>query len=275
MEKKCGYVIGKRALIVGLVFSGSSMVLQGAVPDFSNWTDRSKLDSRIAIGSEVASIDAKDLLINKYILNNGKMDPNQKVCVGTYLPVIFYAATINKVTTDSTGGKNMAEIQATDALKTLLANNSTIVSVETALGNTPMHAAAINSADCLQLLIDDGRLDVNEHNNNGETPLYVAMAAKNDETIAKLKLASRTNYNSRDVKGRTILHVAVQQANKDVIAELFTLTKSGSGEGDPKKLDIAILDNDGKKAEDYINDIIDSTLKTEITGLFTTYKGAP
>jgi ankyrin repeat protein len=240
MEIKCNRLEWRSVLVAGL-FLNYGAVLEASIPCFSEWNDRTKLDSRIAIGTSVASIDKMGDLINSYLAGK-TYNPNQKVMIGYYLPVIFYAACLPNPTT----GDHL--------LKKILEDNMTVVAVETALGDTPMHAAAINSSAALELLIADERLDINEHNNSGKTPIYVAMECNNGNShsaaINLLKGTSRFLINSRDNRGRTMLHIAVAEGNQNVVTQIFALEDKG---GNP--LDANIKDDLGQTAADYLEDI--------------------
>ncbi|MDR0740451.1 MAG: hypothetical protein LBF34_01945 [Puniceicoccales bacterium] len=248
MEIKCNRLEWRSALVAGL-FLNCGIALDASIPYFSEWRDRTKLDSHIAIGTTIASIDKKNDLITNYLAGKS-YNPNQKVIMGYYLPIIYYVACLP----NPTSGEH--------SLKKLLEDSTTVVAVETALGDTPMHAAAINSAAALELLIADGRLDVNEHNNAGKTPIYVAMECNSGSSHAAsinlLKGSDRFLINSRDNKGRTMLHIAVIEGDSNVITQILTLTASG------QTLDVNIKDNQGQTPADYLEDIDNIATRVEI-----------
>jgi hypothetical protein len=248
MEIKCNQLEWKAALAAGL-FLNCGIMLEASIPYFSGWKDRTKLDARIAIGSTIASIDKKNDVINSYLMAKS-YNPNQKVMIGYLVPIIFLAACLP---TPSSGDH---------PLKKLLENNDTVVAAETALGDTPLHAAAMNSADALELLLADGRLDINEANNDGKTPLYMAMECNEKGSHAPaIRLITSSNrflVNSRDNRGRTMLHIAVAEGNLPVVEQILAL-RDGTDEEPlrPLPLNPNIVDEKGRTPADYLGDIED------------------
>jgi ankyrin repeat protein len=268
MGKKYKKIVGKPVLLItGLVFGNVHFTLGSlgteippSIPCFLQWTDRTSLDSRVAIGTNVTTIDKIKDLVTSYI-NNKNYNPNQKVMMGYYLPLIFYVASLS----------------AADELKILLSNNDTVVAVETALGDTPMHAAAINSSECLKLLIADQRLNVNEHNNNGETPLYVAMKyhyvtpggdgttisySQLNDNVKELLLADFIQVDSVDEAfGCNMLHIAVKQKNENVVKQILAIQTNRNY---PLSDIVNAKDKALKTPADYLEDIQDNVLRHNI-----------
>ncbi|MDR2371710.1 MAG: ankyrin repeat domain-containing protein [Puniceicoccales bacterium] len=249
MEIKCNRLEWRSALVAGL-FLNCGIALEGSIPYLGGWKDRTKLISRFAIGSSIASIDKMPDLLTSYVAGKS-FNPNQNAMFGSNLPIIFWMVCLPNPATGE------------HPLRKLLDNNDTVVTVETALGDTPMHAAAINSSAALELLIADERLDVNEHNNSGKTPIYVAMECNNGGShlaaINLLKSCDRFLINSRDNHGRTMLHVAVAEGDLNVITQILALQdKSGNSLG------VNITDDEDKTAADYLEDIDNIATRVEI-----------
>ncbi|MDR1435056.1 MAG: ankyrin repeat domain-containing protein [Puniceicoccales bacterium] len=275
MDEKISRLVGRRAWIAGLVLGAAeiSTVAVGSgvpevppympleIPYLSGWTDRTKKDSRVVIGTNIVRIDGMKVLFESF--SSGKsFNTNQQVMIGYLLPVIHFAASL----------------QSGSVLKKILDENTAVVSIETALGNTPMHFAAANSQECLQLLIEDGRLDVNEHNYNGETPLYIAMKYNlspegggqrpNKANVDLLLGCPRIRVNSRDVKGRTLLHIAVMYGEADIVKQILDLDADKTEYGDSKQtLDVNVKDDMGHTPADYLGALTDRELREKIQKL--------
>ncbi|MDR2807254.1 MAG: ankyrin repeat domain-containing protein [Puniceicoccales bacterium] len=250
MEKKSNLWIGKSAWIVSLTLGCSHLTLEASLPCFSTWNDRTKLDSCIALGATIASIDKLEAMITSFVAKGTSAVVNQKLIIGYSFPIIFPASCL----------------KSTAALEKLLADHNTDVCVETALGNTPMHAAAINSGECLKLLINDGRLDINEHNNEGETPLYKAIEFDNAVAIEAIINADRFKVNSRDNLGRTMIHIAVIKCNKRVLNCCSDPDFKAKLAAINQELKVNVEDDNGKTPADYLDDIKDLDAKKIMQG---------
>jgi hypothetical protein len=258
MEIKCNRLEWRSALVAGL-FLNCGVVLEALLPSpvpcFSEWDDRTKLDSRVAIGSNIASIDKMYDLISSYIAGKS-YNPNQMVMIGNSLPIIFFAACLpNPVSGDH-------------PIRKLFNDNNTVITTETATGDTPAHVGAANSLAAMQEIIADGRLDINEHNNAGKTPLYVAMECNRENSHRDIILlitgCSRFLVNSRDNRGRTMLHVAVQEGNAHVAEQILGLI------GTPYNghtLNIDVVDDVGRTPADYLEEIADIEARVAIQNI--------
>jgi ankyrin repeat protein len=284
MDKKIRRLVGRRAWVASLILGSNLMgsqlraadapepidaekafmekfeknsVFDEAVRKYEGWNSRDKLDWHVSIDNKISNYSGRQSLVEDYV-NNKSSNPNQKVIVGSFQPIIFFAASLGKA----------------DALRKLLADEKTHVAIETALGNTPMHTAAVNSLECLKLLMGDGRLDINEHNNEGKTPLYLAMENNSSQCQAELLGNSNIRVNSRDIRGRTMLHIAVMNRDFNVIEKILALTTlptegSSGGYGDPKEFfNTEIEDDFGRKAVWYVNSIPENDLKTKVETCF-------
>ncbi|MDR1590394.1 MAG: ankyrin repeat domain-containing protein [Puniceicoccales bacterium] len=248
MEIKSNQSEWRSALVAGL-FLSCGMVLKAEttapqIPCWSAMSDDSKRDVRVVIGTNVARTELLGDLVNSF-LTGKSIDPNKKVIVGPYLPLIFFAASV------SGASYNTAE---THPVKKLLDNNDTDVAVQTTFGDTPLHVAAMNSNVATQLLIDDGRLDVNEHNSNGETPYYRALYYGKTDCATTLVNSPKFFINSRDNHGRTILHVAVRDGADAVVTKLIN---EKSIAWNDHSLEVNIKDAGGKTPADYLEDVDD------------------
>ncbi|MDR2812552.1 MAG: ankyrin repeat domain-containing protein [Puniceicoccales bacterium] len=246
MVRKFNQLMGRHVLVTGLILGYGSLSSNLAsstiavptympleIPCLSGWNDRTKKDSRVSIGSNLVKIDGMKSLFESFA--SGKnFNTNQQVMIGYLLPIIHFTSCL----------------QSGTVLKKILDDNSAVISIETSLGNTPMHFAAANSSECLQLLIADGRLDVNEHNYNGETPLYVAMKY-NKANVGPLLNCSQIKINSRDNRGRTMLHTAVIFGEADVVEQILALKGTPYGEGG-QELDVDVKDDMGRTPADYL-----------------------
>jgi ankyrin repeat protein len=270
MEIKYSRLRCKSAVVAGLLLCGNSFYgievtlvpdtptyLQLEFPPLSTIPDRAKFDQCIAIGSNIAKLSQGQDLLTSF--TSGKsFSVNQKGIVGFRIPIICLAACLPTV----------------DVLKKFIENDETIVNPETSLGNTPMHFAAANSPVCLAALIADGRLNVNEHNYNGETPLYIAMKYNfsqttglpdsNAQAVDALLGCSRIRVNSTDEKGRTALHIAVMHGDTNVVRQLFKLSGKYGDDGHEFKMNIK--DYNDFTAADYLGNNKDASVREQLTG---------
>ena len=266
--------LSKKLITLGL-FAGALISSHASVPKFSAWTGNTRQSVKFLLNGTIYGVDNRSKMLSDFFEKS--YAPNQKIMFGDVLPLIYLASMLSKV----------------DNLETILADQSSIVAVENPLGNTPMHFAAVNSSACLQLLINDGRLDVNEHNKNGETPLFLAIKShpcgKNvdtstvemsslDGTIQDLLSASKINVNSTDNYKRTMIHIAVKEgaleALKIMKSSKFAAgdqnTSSESDQELKKTIDWDAKDMWGNSALDYIFEVEDMDTRKEIYDLLKT-----
>ncbi|MDE6576070.1 MAG: ankyrin repeat domain-containing protein [Opitutales bacterium] len=181
-----------------------------AIPQISTWDSDQKRAARFWYSGTEYAIDQLDNLLNTVVGAKGNA-PNTKVLVGFRLPAIILAACSS----------------LPDALDSILKNTNASVTAETILRYNAAHAAAINSAKCLQLIVDDGRIDINRRTMNGESPLFFAAkhygeswllnSTNNDNPLRILLKAKNINLNSEDYLGRTIFHIAVMKGEATVV----------------------------------------------------------
>jgi ankyrin repeat protein len=101
-------------------------------------------------------------------------------------------------------------------IKILLNGNPNLVSSKDAVGDTPLHFAALmGHQDVAKLLLAYGA-DVNAKDNNAQTPLHAA-AAGGHKDLAEMLLANKADVNTRDNDGDTPLHAAAAGDHKDVV----------------------------------------------------------
>ncbi|MDR2812973.1 MAG: ankyrin repeat domain-containing protein [Puniceicoccales bacterium] len=216
---------------------------------------RSAADHRLAIGTNLAGINGLQSLVDTFT-STKSFDPNKKVILGSHIPLIHLAASL----------PNVASLQR------IVDNDNAVVGIETAAGDTPLHAAAANSSEGVKLLIADGRLDVNEHNYNGETPLYIAMKYNNRAAADLIVASPRFRVNSRDNRGRTMLHIAVMFGEVEVIDRMVDwlgITQYGE---DKQVLDVDVKDDMGRTPADYLVAVRDVDKKGEILKLLAGLK---
>jgi ankyrin repeat protein len=110
-------------------------------------------------------------------------------------------------------------------------------------GHTPFHVAVDNAKDfeILNLLLENGKVDINETTHRGRTALHIAVLNSNTATAAFL-LSKEANPNVTDEDGLTPLHWAVWYAKDMDIVELLV---------NHKDIDVNCLNNAGSSALDY------------------------
>jgi hypothetical protein len=257
MEIKCNQLGWRSAFIAGLFLNCG--VTLGAwaetetmktLPQFNALRN---LDMRVVIGSTMVSLSKKDSAIAS-TLSGKSLNPNQFVTVGLSVPIVFMAASV--------AGQYALD---NHPLKTILEDVSASVNVQLASGDTPLHVAAKNSNVATELLLLDGRLDPNEHNNEGKTPWYLAFernrSGSHVATINLFVTDSRFLINSRDNWGRTALHVAVWDGNFEVLQQLLAL-RGNTYNG--YKLDVNIPDCMDRMPADNLEEVADITLRAKI-----------
>jgi hypothetical protein len=272
MEIKCNRLKWKAALVAGLFLNcgvaldassssdrlGKPLNLDGVIstlPCF-DWVSgmRETRDTGIFLAGAIVPLLAKNAAVASYI--EGKnYNPNYTALVGLTIPIIFLAASVS--------GQYALE---NHPLKKLLGDPNTVVNIQLSSGDTPLHIAAGNSLIATELLLNDGRLDVNEHNDRGETPLYVAMrynrSGSHTAIINILLNSLRFLINSRDNHGRTMLHIAVMQGDIRVVTQLLALRNGDGYHG--YVLDVNIRDDMGRTPADYLEGIDNMHTRMEI-----------
>lgn len=199
-----------RKLVVSGFLMGAVYSAEATVPNFATWTGYESLASSFLLSGTLHRVTQLNTMLDTFCKGKS-VNGNQKVMLGYEFPLVYLAASLP---------------DDTSYLKSLLDNQGTVNRSETPMGNTPMHAAAINSAACLQILVDDRRYDVNEYNHEGETPLYLAMKAGNTEAVDILLNAATIRVNTVDFKKRTMLHIAVMQGQPEVVKQVLALKDS-------------------------------------------------
>lgn len=203
----------------GLAFSANAGVLK-----LDEWNDTRLFDARIGIGKNVYKIS--DSNIESAVASSVK-SPNQKVVFGYNLPIALFAATEENLGKVNSKGVNVWE--------TLLNNDSLIFPFETSLGWTPLHAAALNSESdknsevTIDLLLKDGRININEQNSDGDTALMLAIRSQNygaAEKILKYKPGKSDgeplDLSLKNKKGETAAILVLRSKNDDLVSAYKT-----------------------------------------------------
>ncbi|WP_425385027.1 ankyrin repeat domain-containing protein [Wolbachia endosymbiont (group B) of Schoenobius gigantella] len=104
-----------------------------------------------------------------------------------------------------------------DIVKFLLDKNANIKAKDV-YGNTPLHVAAQydSKLEIVEFLLDRNASGINDVNNNGSTPLHLAIQGNKPSTV-KLLLNKGANINAKDKDGKTPLDLAVQEGYTDII----------------------------------------------------------
>ncbi|MDR2807255.1 MAG: ankyrin repeat domain-containing protein [Puniceicoccales bacterium] len=211
----------------------------------------------VVIGTTSGDLTNIEHLIELFVNKQANMS-NARVLLGYAFPIVFFATCLKDA----------------EALRRLLIDESLVIKeangnpITIDRGNTLMHTAAMNSASCTQLLVEDGRVDVNRRNDDGETPLYVAMKYNHDDAVKALLSAKKIRINSRDVMGRTMLHKAVIDSNVNVVKQILALVGNTYGE-DGGSLDANLMDDLGHVPGYYISSIRDTEIANAIRELFS------
>jgi hypothetical protein len=99
-------------------------------------------------------------------------------------------------------------------LKELLRHPDIIVDKVGTDGENALHIALSNCAvHCAEILIQDGRIDVNLANDSGVTPLMMA-ACVGDESVFNLILEKTKDLNGKNKEGKTAWHFAKECGNE-------------------------------------------------------------
>ena len=85
-------------------------------------------------------------------------------------------------------------------------------------GWTPLHhAAAANHHECLKLLLESEKFDIDCRAFEGETPLIIAIKNLKCEEAIKVLLENDADVGVRCEKGKTALHYAAESQNENVV----------------------------------------------------------
>lgn len=89
-------------------------------------------------------------------------------------------------------------------------------------GNKAVHlAATLDDPRMITMLVETGRLDVNDSNTAGRTPLHLAAEAGKTKVVAKLAGPLKADVNAKDSGGNTPLHLAAKEGQHDVVQALL------------------------------------------------------
>lgn len=87
-------------------------------------------------------------------------------------------------------------------------------------GNTPLHVAVSKEhQDIVELLLNASGIDINIQNNQGNTPLHISISKGNEELV-RLLLSKGAKINIENKDGKTPLDNA-KQSNKEKIIEIL------------------------------------------------------
>jgi hypothetical protein len=94
---------------------------------------------------------------------------------------------------------------------------------------TPLHDAARSSihqddnkerADCIEILVNDGKANINALNIRRETPLHIASEYGSKKLIKRLRILGADLF-ATNVDGYNCLEVAIEQNNEEVVRYLI------------------------------------------------------
>jgi len=109
------------------------------------------------------------------------------------------------------------------AIKALLENTRIDPNQTNSQGNTPLHIAVQeNQPEMMGVLLEDTRIDPNLTNNKENTPLHIATRSGHPELVSVLLAHNRVDRNKTDSTGNTPLHIAVLHDNPRMIELLLT-----------------------------------------------------
>ncbi|WP_264735341.1 ankyrin repeat domain-containing protein [Wolbachia endosymbiont (group A) of Rhinocyllus conicus] len=126
-----------------------------------------------------------------------------------------------------------------DIVKFLFDKNANIKAKDV-YGNTPLHVAAQygSELEIVEFLLDKNASDINDVNNNGSTPLHVAIQGNKPSTVklllnrgASIKVKdkhNRTPLGLADQEGYTNIAQMIEQRQSDLDKELLTTVRDGN-----------------------------------------------
>lgn len=131
-----------------------------------------------------------------------------------------------------------------DRIRSLLAEDRTLVSKMSHDGWTPLHLAAFfGHVGCTKVLVEAGA-PVNQRGLNamGNMPLHAAVAGRKVDVVMLL-LEHDANVNARQQGGWTSLHAAAQNGDANIVHVLILAGAEVKAEADNKQtpLDLAML----------------------------------
>ncbi|XP_074233807.1 E3 ubiquitin-protein ligase MIB2 isoform X5 [Camelus bactrianus] len=128
-------------------------------------------------------------------------------------------------------GNTALHYAALGAVKRILARARQLVDAQKEDGFTALHLAALNNHwEVAQVLIREGRCDVNVRNRKLQSPLHLAVQQAH-VGLVPLLVDAGCSVNAEDEEGDTALHVALQRH------QLLPLVADGAG-GDPGPLQL-------------------------------------
>lgn len=127
-------------------------------------------------------------------------------------------------------------------------------------GNAPLHfAAAYGWMDCIELLLNDGKANINVRNTWNITPINIAMLMNHVGCVKQLLNYPEIEVNCKDEKGRNLLMLCLYNLNEGSTEFISFLLEKGA---DPNMVDIQ-----GRSALHHL------TMVDLWAGLFRFYKG--
>uniref|UniRef100_H3D007 Uncharacterized protein n=1 Tax=Tetraodon nigroviridis TaxID=99883 RepID=H3D007_TETNG len=124
------------------------------------------------------------------------------------------------------------------ATEKILGRARQLVDVKKEDGFSALHLAALNNhRDVAEILIKEGRCDINIRNNRNQTPLQLAVTQGHTDLV-QLLVAEGADVNMEDEDGDTAMHVALLRPQ---LARIINNTKGKGLEGDHPQLNASGL----------------------------------
>ena len=108
-----------------------------------------------------------------------------------------------------------------DIISLLLSIDQSLINVQDKKCKTPLHYASMHSNTCIQLLLDCENCDTTLVDNDGNTPLQMALSRQNHRAVRLLLLSGKCNVNT-NINGYTPLHFVCENGSLVLVSLILS-----------------------------------------------------
>ncbi|KAG0138599.1 ankyrin repeat-containing domain protein [Tuber indicum] len=101
-------------------------------------------------------------------------------------------------------------------LRMILDNSLLIVNLTGHCGNTPLHTAVLINKEAVEILLRDGRGDINARSFDRGTALHIALKVRNKDIVSMLLQVASINIAIRDYDGKAAMEYGAKNQSIEI-----------------------------------------------------------